>query len=330
MGAINALGHSKPDDDWILKPDQHADSLPPEAAPLADILRGTKVSSILQKYKNADEKAITAQKKYKLFSKSGVISASSAALIGAVLLFLKSAEDVTSKIHIFISNYETWLLSIEGIAIAFTALFAYLLKHNKYYYNWMGQRAQAETARIALFEFVCSTEAEKPSVSDIYLIQLKLEYFRRYQLEVQQRYYKGRGKQHEDAANKIVSWGGALTFLIVLTGAFAGAFNDIDMISAIALMGVAIPVISSAHSNLSLISQDERNAKRYENTYEHLLDISGELDEIRNQVSSGNKQALMDFINLVNNEISVEHREWINFQEKSKKPSSDINEYNQK
>ena len=220
-----------------------------------------------------------------------------------------------------------YLLSFEGIAIALTALFAYLLKHNKYFDNWMEQRAKAETARIALFEFVCGVNDERPTDSVIFLMQLKLEYFRRYQLEVQQRYYEGRGKEHEIAANKLVSWGGALTFVIVLAGAFAGVFNDIDMVSAIALMGVAIPVILSAHSNLSLISQDERNSKRYANTYEHLLDISGELDEIRNQVSSGNKQALLDFMNLVNNEISVEHREWISLQEKSIKPKIEVDEY---
>lgn len=327
MDAIKALGHSKPDDDWVLKPDQHADSLPPEAAPLAEILRGTKVSSILQKYKNADEKAITAQKKYKQFSKYGVVSASSAALIGAAILFLKSSNDVTSTIYIFISKYETYLLSIEGIAIALTALFAYLLKHNKYFDNWMRQRAKAETARVSLFEFICSVKDEKPTDSDIYLLQLKLEYFRRYQLEVQQRYYNDRGKQHEVAANKIVSWGGALTFVIVLVGAFSGVFNDMDIVSAIALMGVAIPVILSAHANLSLISQDERNAKRYANTYEHLLNLSGELDEIRNQVSNGNKQALIDFINAVNSEVSVEHREWVSLQEKSVKPKLEVDEY---
>ena len=86
MDAINALGHSKPDDDWLLQPDQHAVSLPPEASSLANLLRGSKVSAIIQKYNDADQKAISSQKKYKRYSKYGVVSASSAALIGAILL----------------------------------------------------------------------------------------------------------------------------------------------------------------------------------------------------------------------------------------------------
>lgn len=326
MNAIEALGHSKPDDDWELKPDLHADFLPLEADSLASILRGSKVASIIRKYDDADKKAISAQQSYKNLSKRGVITASGAALIGAIFLFLKSVDDVNSYTYHFIERYKVWFLLLECLAIALSALFSYLIKHNKFFDKWMDYRARAESARIMLFEYVCGVEHSDVS-GGIPLLQLQLEYFRRYQLDVQLLYYKGRGQQHEQAANRIVNRGGVITFLIVLIGAVSGVYNSAEVVSALALLGITIPVILTAHNNLTLISQDERNAKRYLNTYDHLLEISGELDHVRKKVAMGDRNSMLEFMKMVNEEISVEHREWISLQKKSEKPKIEVNEY---
>ncbi len=327
MDAIKALGLSQPDD-WILKPDQHADFLPDEAAQLVAILRSSKINTIITKYKDADEKAIHAQKKYKLFSKFGISSASAAALLGAVLLFLKSSSDPGTFLYNVGENYERLILSAEAIAIALTASFSYLLKHDKYFIKWMNQRAKAETERIRLFETVCFHKCPDLNKNNcIELYQLQLEYFRRYQLEVQLSYYKGRSEQHEKAASKLISVGGGITFFIVLATAMTGVFDNGEIIAALALMGIAAPVILSAHGNLKLISQDERNSIRYTNTYDRLLELEGNLSDVRNKISNGDQDELINFVNLVNNEISVEHREWIRIQDSAERPNYKHSDY---
>ena len=328
MDAIEILGSSQPDDDWILKPDQHADLLPDEAAPLVAILRNSKINTIITKYKDADKKAIHAQKKYKLFSKFGISSASAAALIGAVFLFLKSSSDPGTFLYKLGENYESLILSAEAIAIALTALFSYLLKHNKYFLKWMNQRAKAETERIRLFEIVCLHKCPEPNKNNcIELYQLQLEYFRRYQLEVQLRYYKGRSEQHEKAASKLISVGGGITFFIVLATAMTSIFDNGEIIAALVLIGIAAPVILSAHGNLKLINQDERNSLRYANTYGRLLELEGNLSDIRNKISNGDRDELIEFVSTVNNEISVEHREWIKIQDAAERPKFNHSNY---
>ena len=328
MDAIKAIGLSQPDDDWILKPDQHANMLPDEASPLVTILCCSKINPIITKYKEADEKAIDAQKKYKAISLFGILSASAAALIGAILLFFKSSSTPGTFLYNIVENNETLILGAEAVALGFAAFFIYLLKHNKYFIKWMKQRAEAETNRLRLFNFVCLHDCfEQNEDNCIYLYQLQLEYFRRYQLEVQLRYYKGRGEQHAKAASTFISVGGCITFLIVFATAMTGASYNDEFGAAFALIGIAAPVILAAHANLKLISQDERNALRYSITYSRLLELEGELSDVRNRISEGDRNELIKFVNSVNDEISVEHREWIKIQDTSERPKLNHSDY---
>ena len=320
MDARKAIGLIQPDDDWNLKPDQHANLLPDEAAPLVTILRSSKINPIITKYKDANKKAKYAQKKYKSTSLYKILSASAAALIGAVLLFFKSSSNPETFLYSVVENYEAFILFAEAVALGLATYFYYLLKHQKYFFKWMNHRAESETNRIQLFNFVCLHDCfEQNEENGIGLYQLQLEYFRKYQLEVQLRYYKGRSEQHAKAASKFISVGGGITFFIVLASAMTGVFNDGEVGAAFALIGIAAPIILSAHGNLKLISQDERNALRYANTYSRLLDIEGDISDVRNKLFNGDRDELIRFVNSVNNEISVEHREWIKIQDTSER-----------
>jgi hypothetical protein len=62
----------------------------------------------------------------------------------------------------------------------------------------MNKRAESEIARIELFNRIVHTH-ETSQGDELPLLPLKLEYFRRYQLDVQRRYYRGRGEQHAAA-----------------------------------------------------------------------------------------------------------------------------------
>jgi hypothetical protein len=93
---------------------------------------------------------------------------------------------------LFLMPLEDWLkgwigaaasaVQMFGLAVAFFA--ARWLALAKRFERWMQNRAEAELSRIALFDLVIDGEAE-PRAGEVALLPLKLEYFRRYQLDVQ-------------------------------------------------------------------------------------------------------------------------------------------------
>src|SRR5262249_42697326 len=92
--------------------------------------------------------------------------------------------------------------------------------------SWMKARAQAEDARIELFRRVMDAVDPAPGAGarqggELKLLPLKLEYFRRYQLDLQRHYYAGRGQQHEEAAGWTHRWWIVSVMLSGLAGAVA-------------------------------------------------------------------------------------------------------------
>src|SRR5258708_28473763 len=67
---------------------------------------------------------------------------------------------------------------------------------------WMKARERAEIARISLFDQVMNTDDPSSQPDELPLPPLKLEHFRRYQLDVQRRYYAARGLQHAQPAGQ--------------------------------------------------------------------------------------------------------------------------------
>lgn len=68
----------------------------------------------------------------------------------------------------------------------------------------MTARAAAETARLSYFEKVLSVWVDYQT-SSIPLPLLQLEYFRRYQLDVERSFYRNRGTDHRKAAAKLLN-----------------------------------------------------------------------------------------------------------------------------
>lgn len=121
--------------------------------------------------------------------------------------------------------------------------------------QWMTKRAEAESHRLRYFSRV-SEQSGDPETR-----LLQLEYFRRYQLDVQRTYYLDRSRDHQAAATRAVtmgSWsmgGVALANGLVLQGVeWAG----------IAALGVAAQALSSLVTNREAANQDTRNSERYE------------------------------------------------------------------
>jgi hypothetical protein len=200
---------------------------------------------------------------------------------------------------------------------------------------WMLKRAEAENARASLFNEVVSAHATAEADERV-LLPLQLEYFRRYQLDVQRLYYSERGAQHAAAARR-AWWWRLIAFLLVVAAAFPVAwsiqgwvalpFSDslLDRTETLQRLFLGLGIVAAAMQGLlaalAVMSLDERNAARYRSTAENLDALADRpLAEARAAAAAGSegvettqtaRESVLAFVALTQEQISAEHREWI-------------------
>ena len=324
--AQDAVGQDDAASDWQLRPELHASTLPSQAGALKRVLEREVLKAIVVQYRTADIAAVKAQAYYKRIGRLSLYAATLATLVGA--LFLLPIEPWLTGTPARVAS----LLQILAMTIAF--LGSRFLAVRAPFDAWMKKRAETEIARIALFDEV-GKASEGGREGELDLLPLKLEYFRRYQLDVQRRYYRGRGAQHRAAAwrnNRWLSASVLVTIVSIAIGVVAG-------LHIAAAWGVGVPVsvlswsdalagpqtnrlvlglgiIASGLYGLgvarSLMDLDERNASRFLTTADNLeyLAATG-LAGAREAAAAGRQDEVLAFIQRVQEQISSEHREWI-------------------
>jgi len=324
--AVAAIGRDDEGADWQLRPKEHAEGLPPEAGALKRVLERVELKELITRYDGADAAAKSAQARYKRIGRMGLYAATIATLVGAFFLFPLDSL-LTSPVRSTASA-----LQIFGLIIAFLA--ARLLALAKPFNAWMQKRAEAEIARVELFNRIVRAD-QAVHGDEIPLLPLKLEYFRRYQLDVEQRYYRGRGKKHARASWRNNRWlivSSLITGVVVLLAFLLGiktleawefTFPEWLVTLSDRLTGpqtnrvmLGLGVTASALYGLgisrSLMDLDERNASRYEITEKNLEFLADtKLAAAREAAASNNAQTVYDFIDEVQALISSEHQEWI-------------------
>lgn len=321
--AAEAIGEYQPQD-WHLDPRSHAQRMAGEAGPLQKILQGSRVQVILEQYEAGNAKAGEYQAEYKRYGRWEIYLGSAAAIIGAVILYLASGDGGEPGLS------RSILLLAQGFCLAGAIALKYKLGHSAIYRQWQQQRARAETSRIELFETACGL-AEHPVPSSVAenelpLLPLQLEYFLRYQLQVQLNYYHERGRQHAEAARRFVNIGTGITFLAAVTASLAGLNTELgDWVSSSAIVGLVTPILLTAQTSLSRLNQDERNAARYAITHDHLLNLKKKSDSVHSAAEAGNQGEVFRFIRSVNEVISVEHTEWKERQARDDEPDTAAN-----
>ena len=131
--------------------------------------------------------------------------------------------------------------------------------------QWMRNRAEAETRRLYYFDLVTGDRPQANISPTIPLPLLQLEYFRRFQLDVQITFYDVRGQQHAQAASKALSLSTWALGGIALLNGLAGAFGWVDpKWAAIAGIALVAQAFASMVTNTEAVNQDRRNAERYE------------------------------------------------------------------
>lgn len=316
MNAQEAIGANDPAHDWILRPEEHEQSLPPEAGPLKRILRSARVQALIRDYRKHDEAAQKARTRYMRLGKLLAVTSAAAILLGGLYLLT----DVNG--HEWVEHFRLSLLVLEGIAFALLLALAIWMRSGGDFENWTAERGWAEARRLNLFQTVCGLtgmpQQEEAREGELPLLPLQLEYFRRYLLGVEMNYYRGRAAQHGKAARSQAAVLASLLFLGALVLAFSNSpalqsmleATGMEMDEVLAFFGLALPVIYQAQESVKLISGDQRSALRYRKTHENLDQLAQRLDMVRARAAEGDREAFHEFAEAVIDNISVEHMEW--------------------
>jgi hypothetical protein len=306
-GAKAAIGKGQPDD-YILRPTKHAEELAERAPALVRLLGRSEIENLAAQYERLDHDANTAQVKFKdtVTWANGAVLATG--ILGAFIMAAGMLEGVLGERLLQV------LLIALGICAALSGALAsmrlYQVREGSLLETWMTRRAQAESRRLEYFATLVQLKDGDPS--DLPLGLLKLEYFRRYQLDVQVAYYGNRGKQHRHSAEKNLEMGGLAAGIAGIVSGSAGltaAFAaPLASLAAIGVVGTALAAFATAREE---VNQDRRNAERYDRTLLALESLRGRLDKVRAGVFKGSQTALNEYVAAVHEQLSVEHREWL-------------------
>lgn len=327
--AIEAIGPDDPEHDGTFNPIERARDLPDAAGPLRRVLERADVRGIMEEFGRDDARATAAQKTYKRVAHAGLCLATFATVVGS--LFLLPVEEW------FGSSSRIIGLVLQFSALAGAVAASRFLYWRKPFDTWMKARGKAEIARIGLFNTLIGAE-EPQTGNEIALLPLKLEYFRRYQLGVQCRYYSGQGEKHQKSAGATRVW----KFMSIVVTVAAGLIIALGLIPLLASWGVPLPgwisdvgvssrylspewserallaagAISSAFysfaASRSLINLDERNASRYRTNAENLKFLAETgLADARNAAAEGRVEDVFAFVSSVQSIVSSEHKEWV-------------------
>jgi hypothetical protein len=322
--AAKAVGEQAADD-WHLRPEKHADALPPAGGPLARVLRTPEVEGIVARYHDADARAIAQQVKYRRLGRVSIWARFMALAVGGIALL------PLGQLNMFLPR--SALIVAQGGAIIVSLLAALWVIQRAHFSNWMHARAAAEIARVDLFSRILdASSAVQPG--ELGLLPLKLEYFRRYQLDVECAFYRGRGAEHARAAGATMRWKLiSLALVAVVTaailyslGIFGGSarWDDVTQKVAIAFMTLVSAVLALI-SDTSLMDMSERNAARYATTYANLSKLRAQfLEPVRAAAAQGDEAAVQAFTRIVNEQISSEHREWVYIHDLAPRPEMEL------
>ena len=194
---------------------------------------------------------------------------------------------------------------------------------------------EAEQLRVALFKRVFA--ARQPvHPGEIELLPLQLAYFRRYQLDVQLRYFEGRGKELFRLAGCSVAFTSLIVFAVAMAALVAIAMFlhvahehgwlrpgahilavNVEQIEGVAWWAFLALALSSLYAVLVAqqdVTEDERNGARYPTHHANLsfLRTAG-YEHVRRAAEAGDRSTVERYVQLVHEVLIAEQAQWISF-----------------
>jgi len=308
QSAVDAIGPDDPND-YRIKPTAFREELGNSAPALADVLSHSSLTETAKRYEEQDAKANRTQLLFKLLSLIGVWALFVATAAGASLASLPTiGSEILAVPHGTIATSLGFCALVSGF-VAAVALYG--VGEGKLLQNWMTARAKAETDRVDYFrravERVVDSDSNDPKVQ-----LLCLELFRRYQLAVQQRYFRDRGASHEVSRQWTLCVGAVAAGILSLgSGGFGMWASDepgILPLAALGTIGAALAVVATRREELH---RDAQNAERYQKASDALSRIRERHSDVQTAIAFGDSSILIPYVAAVHEQLILEHRQWL-------------------
>jgi hypothetical protein len=316
--AEKEIGSSQ-DDDHLIEPRKHANSLSPNASKLADLLSASNASTIAEEFRSRDGNAIAARDKFKARATLANAAVLITAISTGVLLAVASLSPVLGAAVTDIAVLVLALVSAATGAIATGVL--YILSQGDLLKRWMSQRAEAEGYRLNYFKWVCRSRQE----GDLSLQLLQLAYFRRYLMDAQIKWFRRRGAEHQNSADRTLVMSAIAVGIGALASfAVAGLTTRGAAWAALAVLGIFGTALASFAATRDTIQQDRRNTERYSSTAATLSALKLKLSDVTRDIEGRASGALDGFVAVVCDSLSSENKQWMEETEKTRLAVEDL------
>ena len=299
------IGPNEPSSDWRISPGSHAELYSGSAPSLAHILEDSKVKGVAHIFESLDAEAVAAQKKFKNNVSRANLAVLATAVFGALLLISGSLAPALGESSSLIAAA---IGCLGVIASGLATMWLTLVQSGHLAARWSRSRAEAEAKRLQYFKSIIEEANEK--VEDQLLV---FEYTRRYLLDNQLAYFRERGMQHEDGADKALVHSTAAVFISSTITAIAGFAAAALGAQWAAIAGIA--VISTAYAayatSRSAINLDRRNADRYRTALSLLRDHNLVQDVYIERIVAGDFSAVREFYDMVFEVLVNDHKDFI-------------------
>ncbi|MGO9170404.1 MAG: hypothetical protein ACLP7P_00335 [Rhodomicrobium sp.] len=321
----------------------------PESGPLVSILESSPIQDAVERYVEARKGAIGEKKSYQRRMGVmgvplwlGVCIALAMVLIphGAVGAFglALGAGSSADEIAQAWQNWAPWAVYAGVIG---TAILSLVSRPAGHYRRWQQHRATAEALRREIFKRVFDHRGEGGGLE----LPLKLEYFRRWQAELQREYFRQGCEQNERLIRRRrglshLSVGVFVLLGLVLASSAIAGLDEQGMPSALLrgpllyaaprllaaeawgpeypllLLGLLAVSAMAFYFALGALNSAKRNAPRYRNMLDNFEELlkEGPADRLtfaRQAAALGNEAVVRDYAERVHSVMAMEINDWV-------------------
>lgn len=300
--AVETIGANE-GDDYRVQPGDFPNRVPQ----LGDLLTNASLTETASQFQRQDQEAIRCQQSYKRLARAGAWLVFAATTCTALLASLTSVQTCDG----WCQALRIVLAGISACSGALAAGILYSVTNRRMLYRWMRSRAEAETERLGYFDELIRLVL-KNSPEDKRRQLLVLELFRRYQLDVEESFYRRRAKDHQQSRGRTVALGAVSAILIAGVGGGLGLWAAVTSsgwlsLSALGTIGAGLSVLAGRREELN---QDERNLERYERTHDALIRVRKLHTDVQTAILAGHSDILARFVAATHELLSAEHRQW--------------------
>jgi hypothetical protein len=307
--------------DWIGPSDPPRDHLNltkigvglPDAAELKMILSDPKVTGTDARRRRSSDEAASAQRWFKRLGVAVVVGSAVAALASGLLLYGSGsgdapADSVQQGLVGWVRRNMTAITAVQVIGLFAATAAAAVLAARDYGRIWTEARRKAESDRIGLLEAIMDLAAEAPGTGPGGRLRQALEFFRRYQLDLQIGFYTRRADQFTASDTRTIWAAAALAGIAAVTGTLGALGHSFTVLAA--FLGIAVPVLLSATRSWRTINQNAEKAASYAAARDALEAIRQDLRKAQASADQGDIEAVRHYVARVHEVMRVENGAW--------------------